>query len=160
VAKWRSASTTCTARMRIVGCRRFDRSKRFAAATRSFAMNDVPERPLDRKLMAPSGQFCTTNRVPRCEQSRRRWQSRQRQFVPIEPRLHIRWISELRRTRVTMCLQLFRKLRPHAHKNWHYLVTGEGGGSITNTFGVKYGARKTRIDRKWRTEPLRRGKAC
>jgi hypothetical protein len=40
----------------------------------------------------------------------------------------VRWIphtltSELKHTRVTMCVQLFPKLPPHAHDDWHDLVT-------------------------------------
>jgi hypothetical protein len=46
-------------------------------------MKDVLEDRIDAKSMPPSGQFYKTNRVLRCEQSRRPWQSRQRQFVPI-----------------------------------------------------------------------------
>jgi hypothetical protein len=39
-----------------------------------------------------------------------------------------RWIPhaltrELKRTRVTMCVQLLPKLRAHADNNWHYLVS-------------------------------------
>jgi hypothetical protein len=42
----------------------------------------------------------------------------------------LRWIphtliSELKHTRVSMCLQLLPKLRAHTHNNWHYLVTGD-----------------------------------
>jgi hypothetical protein len=41
-----------------------------------------------------------------------------------------RWIphtltTELKRTRVTMCLHPFPKLGIHAHNNWHDLVTGD-----------------------------------
>jgi hypothetical protein len=70
--------------------------------------------------------------------------------------------TELKRTRMTMCLQLLPKLRAHPHNNSHSLVTGATAraGSVLDAFAIGYGRRGTTMHPKWRTEPLRRGKAC
>jgi hypothetical protein len=111
ITKSRRVSRMCTARMRLAGCPCSDAYKWLAEGTRSFGMRDVPGDHLDMKSMRASGQFYRTTRTLRCEESGR---SRR---IPHTPR------SELKQTRVTMCMQLLSKLRAHAHNNWHSLVT-------------------------------------
>jgi hypothetical protein len=74
-------------RMRTPEPRSSDESKKSAAATRSFEMKESPGGYVATKLMPLSDPFSKTNRMPYCEQSRRRWEFRPRRFELICPGL-------------------------------------------------------------------------